>query len=104
MGKARPIAISTRTFAKAGDATAHFSGILNGYSIGERVSDADALDLAALLERHDERTEKVGCGISHFSVNAAPDYPGQRCFWITRTDGTHIDWSYQHCLEKKPYD
>ncbi|QHL91628.1 DUF3223 domain-containing protein [Sphingomonas changnyeongensis] len=104
MGKARQISIRTRTFAKAGDATAHFSGMLNRYPLDNRVSDTDALDLMALLDRHDERVEKVGCGIAYFSVNAAPDYPGQRCFWITRTDGTHIDWSYQHCLEKKSYD
>lgn len=101
MGKARPIEIRTRTFAKAGEATAHFSEILNRYAIGERILDSDALDLAALIERHDEQSEKVGCGISHFSVNAAPDYPGQRCFWITRTDGTHIDWSYQQLSRKK---
>lgn len=72
--------------------------------MGQRVSDTDASDLAALIVRHDDHAEKVGSGIAHFSVNAAPDYPGQRCFWITRTDGTRIDVSYQHCLEKKHYD
>lgn len=104
MGKARSITIATRQFAKAGDARAFFSEMLQRYAIGERVSDDDAADLNALLARHDERDEKVGVGVSHFSVNAAPDYPGQRCFWIIRTNDTHVDWSYQHCLEKKPYD
>lgn len=104
MGKARPITIKTRTFAKAGDAKSFFSTILNRYVIGEKVSDDDAVELLALLERHDEKDEKIGVGIDYFSVNPAPDYPDQRCFWITRADGSRIDFSYQHCLEKKSYD
>lgn len=104
MGKARAILIGTRSFAKAGDARTYFSEMLGRYTLGERISDADAADLTALMARHDERVEKAGSGIAYFSVNQAPDYPTQRCFWITRTDGTHIDISYQHCLEKKPYD
>ncbi len=104
MGKARPINLTTQKFAKAGDAGAFYSTMLNGYSIGGRVSDEDAVHLNALLLRHDEESEKRGAGIAHFSVDPAPDYPEQRCFWITRTDGSNIDFSYQHCLLKKPYD
>jgi len=104
MGKARSITIETRSFSKVGDAKEFFSGMLQRYSIGEMVSVEDAIHLKALLKRHDEEAEKIGCGIAHFSVNPAPDYPDQRCFWITRTDGSRIDISYQHCLEKKPYD
>ncbi len=78
--------------------------MLHRYSLGEQVSSADSIDLIALMTRHDEEVEKVGSGIAYFSVNPAPEYPDQRCFWITRTDGSHIDVSYQHCLEKKTYD
>lgn len=104
MGKARSIQIDTRFFEKAGDATAFFSSMLQGYPQGARVSDADAEDLYALIKRHDEMPEKVGCGIDYFAVDAAPDYPDQRCFWIVRTDGSRIDVSYKHCLERKHYD
>lgn len=104
MGKARPINLTTQKFARVGDAGTFYSAMLNGYPIGERVSDDDAVHLDALLLRHDEETEKRGAGIAHFSVDPAPDYPDQRCFWITRTDGSKIDFSYQHCLEKKAYD
>lgn len=104
MGKARQISLSTRHFVKAGDATIFFREMLNRYRIGDRVSDADGLDLAALIDRHDEKAEKIGCGIAYFAVEAAPEpYSGQ-CFWIVRTDGSHIDISYPHCLEKKSYD
>ena len=104
MGKARSIELSTQTFAKAGDARQFYSAMLQRYGLGARLSDEDTAQVIALLNRHDEKAEKVGCGIAHFSVDPAPDYPDQRCFWITRTDGSRIDISYHHCLEKKLYD
>jgi hypothetical protein len=107
MGKARKIPLTTREFAKAGDATAFFKAMLNRYEIGDRVSPEDALDLSALLERHDERDEKIGTGIAGFEVNIPPaDAPpfSTRCFWVVRRDGSKIDFSYPHCLEPKPDD
>lgn len=104
MGRARKIALDTRVFEKVGDATKFFSTMLNRYSVGAYVSDADATDLMALLKRHDERDEKIGSGIDHFEVDAAPDgYPG-KCFWIVRTDGSRMDISYKHCLQAKAGD
>lgn len=104
MGKARAISIATRTFDKVGDAKTFFGQMLNRYSLGEKVSQEDAADLIALMDRHNEKGEKIGSGISYFSVSQAPDYPDQRCFWITRSDGTQIDISYHHCLEAKPFN
>lgn len=107
MGKPRSITLTTRSFGKAGDATAFFAAMLNRYAIGERVNADDAADLAALLQRHDERDEKIGNGIAGFEVNLPPDDVPQfskRCFWIVRSDGTKIDFSYGHCLKAKPYD
>jgi hypothetical protein len=107
MGKTRRIVLTTRVFDKAGDATTFFKEMLNRYGMGDRVSEADALDLAALIERHDERDEKVGNGIAGFEVNAPPtDVPqfSKRCFWIVRGDDTRIDFSIGHCLKPQPYD
>lgn len=107
MGKTRRIVLTTRVFDKAGDATAFFKEMLNRYGMGDRVSEADALDLAALLDRHDERDEKVGKGVAGFEVNDPPtDVPqfSKRCFWVVRSDGTKIDFSIGHCLQPQPYD
>lgn len=107
MGKARKITLSTRSFDKAGDASSFFKEILNRYKIGDRVNDEDAADLSALLERHDERDEKVGKGVVGFEVRSPPDDApqfSQKCFWVVRSDGTAIDFSYVHCLAPKPYD
>jgi hypothetical protein len=107
VGKTRRIVLKTRTFDKAGDATAFFKEILNRYHLGDSVSPEDAADLIALLDRHDERDEKIGTGISGFEVNSPPnDVPqfSQRCFWVVRTDGQKIDFSIGHCLKPQPYD
>lgn len=107
MGKARKISLKTRSFDKAGDATAFFRAMLNQYRIGGRVSPEDAADLSALLERHDERDEKIGDGLVGFEVNFPPaDVPqfSERCFWVVRSDDTKVDFSIGHCLERKPYD
>jgi len=107
MGKKRRIVLSTRTFKKAGDAVAFFKDMLNRYSVGDRVSDADAMELTALIQRHEEVDEKMGCGIDHFEVRLPPDDVPQfsmQCFWIVRTDRSAIDISYKHCLEPRPYD
>jgi Protein of unknown function (DUF3223) len=93
----RRIEIETRVFPRAGDAMAFFRSMLHRYSLGDHVSDADGMELRALLALHDERVEKIGCGIDHFEVNLPPDQPG-RCFWIVRNDGTKVDFSFVHCL------
>lgn len=104
---ARKISLETREFAKVGDATNFFRDMLNRYTMGARISDADALDLAALLKLHSEREEKIGTGISYFEVNKPPaDAPpfSKRCFWLIRKDGSRIDISYTHCLKQKSTD
>lgn len=107
MGRTRRIALTTRSFDKVGDATTFFKEMLNRYAIGDRVSAEDAADLKALVERHDERDQKIGSGIAGFEVGTPPDDVPQfshRCFWIVRTDGMKIDFSIGHCLKPQPYD
>lgn len=107
MGKTRSILLTTRSFKKTGDAATFFKEMLNRYDMGERVSAEDFADLSALLERHDDRDEKIGIGVAGFEVGLPPtDVPqfSKRCFWIVRNDGTKIDFSIGHCLAAKPSD
>ena len=80
MGRTIPVVLDTRSFKSKGDATLFFRAMLNQYRPGDRVTDADARDLAALLKRHTEYTNKVGVGIDHFEVMRA-DHNTQ-CFKI----------------------
>lgn len=83
-----------------------FKDMLNKYPIGAMVMGTDKADLKALLKRHTEEAEKIGCGISHFVVdNGPPEYEiPTRCFWVIRSDGSREDFSYKHCLEARPED
>lgn len=100
MGRGKPVEIATRTFENQSKATDFFKGMLNRYSAGDQVTDDDSLDLAALLERHDEYAQKVGCGVDHFEVMATEH--GTNCFRIVRTDGSGTDFSYRHCITQRP--
>jgi hypothetical protein len=96
MARGKPVILSARTFATQGAASKFFSGMLRKYKPGDRVTDLDAVDLASVLDRHPNRTEKVGIGIDHFEVQAA-DYASQ-CFRVVRTDGTWARFSYKACI------
>jgi hypothetical protein len=97
MARGKPVVLDTRSFANQNEAKAFFKAMLNRYRPKQRVSDADAADLAALLKRHTEYKDKVGVGIDHFEVMSA-DF-GTQCFRVVRADGTGDDFSYRHCIE-----
>jgi hypothetical protein len=99
MARTIPINLDTRSFGSKGEATTFFRTMLNRYRTGDRVFDADARDLAALLRLHTEYQQKVGSGIKHFEVMAADH--GTQCFRIVRTDGSSDDFSYIHCITPK---
>jgi hypothetical protein len=100
MARGKPVEIATRSFENQSKAVEHFREILGRYRPGDRVSDDDALDLSALLERHDEYAQKVGKGVDHFEVMATEH--GTNCFRIVRIDGTGTDFSYRHCITQRP--
>ncbi len=97
---AKPVKLATRSFSKTGDAHAFFSAMLNRYQVGERVSDDDALDLAAVLERHPEYQQKIGSGLDHFEIMMTEH--GTQCFRIARIDGTGTDFSTRYGVTGRP--
>lgn len=99
-GRSKPVELATRSFEKPGEATAFFKALLNRYRPGERINDNDALDVAALLERHTKYVAKVGCGVSHFEVMMTEH--GTQCFRVIRTDDSGTDFSYLHCITQRP--
>jgi hypothetical protein len=100
MARGKSVDLATRSFATQTLAMGYFRAMLGRYRPGDRVNDADALDLAALLERHDEYTIKVGCGVDHFEVMMTEH--GTPCFRVVRPDGTGTDFSYPHCVTGRP--
>ena len=93
---AKPISLGSLNFTKKEDAAAYLKDMLYRYDLGDKVSSRDADTLMAALKRHPNAEEKIGCGISSFSVRSA-DF-GTRCFWMNRTDGMTEKFSYITCV------
>ena len=93
---AKPISIGSLHFEKKGDALAHFKAMLNRHDIGDKVNAADGHELRSVLALHPDADEKIGCGVTDFSVRSA-DF-GTKCFWINRSDGTTEKFSYATCI------
>ena len=55
--------------------------------------------LNALLERHPCPVQKRGVGIAHWLI--VPTSYNNRCLWITRTDGSQTDISWQKCVDSE---
>lgn len=100
MGRSRPVELATHIFGKQGDAITFFKSMLSRYRPGDRVTDEDALDLAALIERHTDYASKVGVGVDYFEVMTTAH--GTKCFRIIRRDGSGTDFSYRHCITQRP--
>ena len=100
MARGKPVEIRTRTFENQKVATAYFKEILNRYQPGEQLSNDDALDVSALLERHPNFVSKIGCGVDYFQVIGTEH--GTNCFCIVRTDGSTTDFSYPRCITGRP--
>lgn len=62
----------------------------------------DHLFVVSLLGRHPESEIKIGCGVSKIEVLRTSF--GNYGFYLTRTDGSKIDFSYKVCIDKKPKD
>jgi hypothetical protein len=107
MGKAKAVRLSNgRSWPKKGDAVDHFKAMLARYRDGSRVSDSDDhSDLAALLDVYDSVLDdgeptKAGIGASHFERRKDQDHPGHTsCFFVVRTDGTSVDFSFRRALD-----
>ncbi|WP_440058655.1 DCL family protein [Pseudomonas fragariae (ex Marin et al. 2024)] len=94
---AKPITLGPLQFAKRGDAVAHLTAMLHRYDVGDRVNADDSVILRAALENHPKAAEKIGDGITDFSVRSA-DF-GTKCFWVNRFDGTTEKFSIKASIQ-----
>lgn len=93
---AKPISYGELHFERRGDAIAFLNAILQKYDVGDKVNAADTKVLLDALAHHPEAKDKIGCGVSGFSVRSA-DF-GTKCFWVNRTDGTTEKFSHKACV------
>jgi hypothetical protein len=99
MGQAKPIELGHRTFPTKKAAKEYFRALLEGHVAGDIlcVGSPHFADVRALLERHPDRVQKVGCGIQSFSIRL--DSNKNKMFWLRRIDGTETDFSFYSCVK-----
>jgi len=87
-----------RSFPTKKSATAFFQELLASHNAQDELTgeSPDFPDVRALLERHPDRDQKVGCGIGAFIVRL--DANGNKMFWLRRLDGTETDFSFYSCV------
>lgn len=100
MGRKKPVSLGHLEFESQKDAKEHFREILNRYSPGQVLVEADRADVEALLCNHPRADEKIGPGIGRIFVDA-DDHSGQ-CFHVARTDETTENFSYLKCITGDP--
>lgn len=70
------------------------------YRSGDRLSAVhENIILEKLLPYHPEMEEKVGPGVDFVSVDNHTDFRNSRCLFLTRKDGTSVDFSFWKCLK-----
>lgn len=69
------------------------------YRDGERLTVEDEKAVVErLLAYHPHFEDKIGCGLDSIMVDRHPQFRCSRCFFVVRTDGGWIDFSYQKCI------
>jgi hypothetical protein len=100
MVKKTPVDVGSLHFDSKKDAEEYFRGMRDQYRVGQRIPEPHHTELRWLLDRNPWASEKIGCGIDHFSVMVMEPYK-TRCFRIVRTDGSTTDFSFPHCVDGK---
>ena len=96
MARRKPINIGEEHFETQRQASSFVQQLLNSQPLKVPVSEPHHSFLCALIALHPRSAEKIGGGIRHFTVE--PALHGTHCFYLTRVDGTKIDFSYLKCV------
>ena len=96
MARSKSLTIGGMPFETQKAATVYIQEMLYRQPLKVVVPEPDHTFLCALGFRHPNAAEKIGVGIRHFTVEHAKG--GTLCFYLTRLDGSHTDFSFLKCL------
>ena len=83
------------------DWAAALQHILKTSPHGHRIEDGHNYIMAALAQ-HPEAEEKIGCGADYFVTGFGPDKYGSTGFYLVRTDGSLVNFSYRVGMNGRP--
>jgi hypothetical protein len=102
---AKRVTIGEQTFPSEKAAREMIRAIRDRYPDGVRLDHDDYLFIRDLLSLHTEAKDKIGIGVSHFTVATEREFGGRnRHFVLHRHDGTSTDFSFEHCLNPSSKD
>lgn len=94
--------IADRFFASQKELVAYVSALLRSAHPPMRLTGDDAAFMGDLLLRHPSADRKIGCGVAAIWIKRnCHDNPYAvfgNGFYVERTDGTFIDFSYKQCI------
>src|ERR1700694_4732043 len=90
--------INDQIFPTKEAATRYVRDLMAKYTAAEPLNAADARFVLDLLQWHRLASKKIGCGISQFLIRPAPPFFRNRAFYIIRTDGSPVEFSFVECI------
>jgi hypothetical protein len=99
---AKKVEIGDRVFPTKKSALTEIRALRDRYPDGIKLDHGDHALLCDLVSLHTEAEEKIGIGISHFTVATEAEFGGRnRHFVLHRHDGSFTDFSFVHCFNPK---
>lgn len=97
-----PFTLGPLTFPSKGAAKAEFRRILNNTPLDTSLQghDAELVELLIQHSKHENLRGKIGPGVT--SVVVRKSKFNTRAFWLWRSDGSCVDFSYQTALDGPP--
>jgi hypothetical protein len=96
---AKAVVIASLQFPTKKLAKEFFREIRDRYADGCRIGDEDDRYLRDMVAIHPEAETKIGCGISHFTVETEVLFGRTRHFMIHRIDGSSTDVSFLSAID-----
>jgi hypothetical protein len=89
--------VGGRIFATQKSLIEFVQGILHRPFVGRSLAEDEFQFMLSLIDRHQEREQKIGVGVADIRIAVNPKYKN-RMFEITRLDGSTTDFSYRVCI------
>jgi hypothetical protein len=97
---AKPVHIGELSFKTKSAAKDYIRAVRARYPCnGVKIGGSDELFLHDLLALHPEARDKVGVGVSHFTMETGSAFGTSRHLTVHRTDGSSTDFSFHACID-----
>jgi hypothetical protein len=94
-----PIEVGLRKFPTKKETKDFIRAIVARYEDGVRLALEDEAFMRDLLTLHPHSEEKMGGGISHFTIGPDQEWGTTRNFIVHRMNGSFTDFSFHHCVD-----